>query len=181
MQTNLSQNFFELFDLPVDFQVDTEALALRYRELQRTTHPDRFANAAEQERRLAVQQAAHVNEAYRTLKDPMARARYLLELRGAPIDETDTSMDPGFLMEQMELRESLEGVRGSEEPFDTLDRIRSDIEHRERALVEDLGIALGHGEGDVLERAKDSVRKLQFMRRLLSETEELEEALTHEL
>lgn len=181
MQTDFSKNYFELFEVPVAFQVDTESLALRYRELQRATHPDRFANAPDQERRMAVQQAAFVNEAYRTLKDPVARARYLLELRGTPLDDTDTAMDPAFLMEQMELREALESVRASEDPFGTLDRIRGDIEQRERSLVEDLAVALDHGAGDVESRAKDSVRRLQFMRRLLEETEEIEEALTHEI
>ncbi|HKJ76321.1 MAG TPA: Fe-S protein assembly co-chaperone HscB, partial [Gammaproteobacteria bacterium] len=76
MQADFSQNYFELFGLPEGFEVDSETLSLRYRDLQRALHPDRFAGASDRERRLSVQQTARVNEAYRTLKDPLARARY---------------------------------------------------------------------------------------------------------
>jgi molecular chaperone HscA len=106
MRHDLSHNHFELFGLKAGFEVDGETLALRYRDLQKETHPDRFANASEQERRLSVQLAAQINEAFRVLKSPLARARYLLELKGVVIDDTDTRMDPAFLMEQMELREA---------------------------------------------------------------------------
>ena len=54
----LKQNHFELFKLPVAFEVDTQQLAERYRELQRTLHPDRYANASDRERRLSIQHAA---------------------------------------------------------------------------------------------------------------------------
>lgn len=181
MQANLSRNYFELFELPITFEVDLEALSLRYRELQRATHPDRFAGGSDQERRMAVQQASFVNEGFRTLKDPLGRARYLLELRGAPLDDTDTSMPPAFLMEQMELREELEAVRGSDNPFGRLDRIRGDIEQRERDLVAELAATLDHGQGDVVGEATGSVRKLQFMRKLLAEVDAIEEDLTHEI
>ena len=100
---NLSDDFFVLFDLPVSFDVDLGALAERYREAQRAVHPDKFANASEAERRLSVQMAARVNEAHRVLKDPLARGRYLLELRGVDLDDMDTRFDGAFLMEQMEL------------------------------------------------------------------------------
>ena len=79
---DLSSSYFVLFGLPVSFDVDRKTLAERYRELQRTVHPDRFANAADSERRLSVQMAARVNEGFQTLKDPLARGRYMLELQG---------------------------------------------------------------------------------------------------
>jgi len=81
------RNHFELFGLPVAFEVDMTRLAETYRELQRALHPDRFANASDRERRLSVQQAARVNEAYQILRSPLRRARYLLELRGVEFDE----------------------------------------------------------------------------------------------
>ena len=71
----LTQNHFELFGFPLVFDIDQTQLAERYRELQRSLHPDRFANASEQERRVSVQKAAQVNEAFQTLKAPLARAR----------------------------------------------------------------------------------------------------------
>ncbi len=73
LMLDFSKNYFELFGLPVGFIVDTDALAENYRELQRVIHPDRYANASEQERRLSVQGASRINEAFETLKDPIGR------------------------------------------------------------------------------------------------------------
>lgn len=174
------KNHFELFGLPVSFEVDQELLALRYRELQRAVHPDRFANASEQEKRLSVQQAAQINEAFQVLKSSLSRARYLLELNGMPLDDSDTRMDPLFLMEQIELREALGEVRGKADPFDALNRVRDDIEGRERELIESLQPAFADGGSEALEGARETVRKMQFMQRLLSEVDELEENLVHE-
>lgn len=180
MQPALGKNHYELFELPVSFEVDLETLALRYRELQRAVHPDRFANASDQEKRLSVQQAAQINEAFQVLKSPLPRARYLLELHGLPLDDTDTQMDPAFLMEQMEMREALAEVRGADDPFDALNRARDDIESREREIIESLQQAFNDGSQESLSRAREQVRKMQFMQRLLGEVDDLEENLVHE-
>jgi len=173
----LQQNHFELFGLEPGFELDLDSIAARYRDLQRAVHPDKFANASDQERLLSVQQAAQINEAYQTLKSPLARARYLLELQGVALDDTDTAMDPMFLMEQMEMRESLAGVRGKSDPFAALMALRDTIEGKETALIASLSEAFASGEQAALEGARDTVRKLQFMEKLLSELEELEEEL----
>ena len=104
MSDDLSTNYFEIFALPQSYSVDRAALDERYRKLQQTVHPDRFATATDQERRISMQQTALINEAYETLKDPVLRGRYLLELDGHVIED-DRSMtgDPAFLMEQIEL------------------------------------------------------------------------------
>jgi molecular chaperone HscB len=180
MHADLTSNYFELFGLPLGFDVQGETLALRYRELQRALHPDRFASASDQERRLSVQQAARVNEGFRVLKSPLPRARYLLELSGLPLDDTDTSMEPEFLMQQMELREAVEAVRHSKDPFAALERVRTEIETGERALLEALGQLFDQSDRASLERARQKVRKLQFMQRLLQEVDELEEELVHD-
>ncbi len=173
----LTQNYFELFGLEPGFELDLQSVAARYRDLQRATHPDRFANASDQERRLSVQQSAQINEAYQVLKSPLARARYLLELQGITFDDNDTAMDPLFLMEQMELRESLAGVRGQGDPFTALMALRDTIDERDKAYIASLREAFASGERAALEGARDTVRKMQFMERLLSELEELEEEL----
>lgn len=178
MQPISGQNYFELFDIPVSFEVDQETLSLRYRDLQRAVHPDRFAGASDQEKRLSVQQASLINEAYQTLKTPLPRARYLLELNGITLDDNDTSMDPMFLMDQMELRESLAEVRGKQDPFAELNTLRDRIETKERELVGSLRQLFN--DGDELEPGKDLVRRMQFMQRLLGEVDELEEDLVHD-
>ncbi len=178
MQPATGKNYFELFGLPVRFGIDLEDLSLRYRDLQRTVHPDRFANASEQEKRLSLQQTALINEAFQTLKSPLPRARYLLELNGINLDDNDTAMDPGFLMEQMELREEVAELRGKDDPFGELNKLRDRIESKERELVESLQQLFNVGEE--LENGKDLVRRMQFMQRLLTELDELEETLVHE-
>jgi len=162
--------------------MDLGVLDSRYRELQRSVHPDRFASAGEAERRLSMQQATAINEGYQTLKDPLKRGRYLLELSGYNLgDEPHTTRDTAFLMEQMELRESLGEVRGSSDPFAALEsimqRIASDIvdlqaqlrENFERASVTDL------------EAAAAALMKMQFFRRLQEEVMDLEAMLEDEL
>ena len=125
------KNHFELFGLPVAFDLDADDLASRYRELQRRVHPDKFANASDQERRLSLQMTAQVNEAFQTLKDPVRRGRYLLSLRGIDTDEeTDTAMDPAFLMEQMEWRENLEEIRQADNPHKQLAELANRIGQR---------------------------------------------------
>ena len=173
----LKQNYFELFGLEPGFEIDLSTIAERYRDLQRAVHPDRFANASDQERLLSVQQAAHVNEAYQTLKSPLLRARYLLELQGIALNDTDTTMDPMFLMEQIELRESLAAVPGLSDPFAALMALRDTIDAKDKSFISSLSEAFTSGDEAALQGARDTVRKMQFMEKLLSEVEELEEEL----
>ena len=106
---DLNADFFALLGLPRRFRLAAGELDSRYRELQARVHPDRFASAPEAERRLSMQWASQANEAYRTLKKPLARAGYLIELAGVDLRaETNTAMPADFLMQQMEWREALE-------------------------------------------------------------------------
>ncbi len=179
MTADLKKTHFELFELPAAFDLDQAQLAARYRELQRAVHPDRYASASDQERRLSVQLTAQVNEAYQTLRAPLRRARYLLALHGVVIDDQDTAMDPLFLMEQMELREALAEVRGAADPFAALDGVRGRLEGMERAFVASLSVDLGRATAEALGAAKQTVRKMQFIQRLLEECGDLEERLVH--
>ncbi|MDX5334430.1 MAG: Fe-S protein assembly co-chaperone HscB [Gammaproteobacteria bacterium] len=179
MNIDFSQNHFALFGLPVGFEVDAAALADSYRSLQAQLHPDRFATADDKQRRLSVQGASWVNEAYQTLKDPMRRARYLLELEGVSFnDETETSSDPEFLMEQMALREALGEVREAADPMAALDTVGDRIQALDRALTAEFERA--HAAGD-LAAAKEAVLKMKFFRRLREEVERLEAELEDEL
>ena len=174
---DFSSNFFALFDLPISFEIDLEALSTRYREAQRAAHPDKFANASEAERRLSVQMAARVNEAYRALKAPLSRARYLLELRGIELNETDTAFDGAFLMEQMELRERLAEVKNSAEPNLQLRVIADDIASHSDSLMGQMAELLSRTDDESLQQARDITRKLQFFQRLNEEVAALEDEL----
>lgn len=172
-----NKNYFELFGLPVGFDIDLAALSARYRELARRVHPDKFAQGSDQERRLSMQWTTLVNEAFQTLKDPIRRGRYLLTLSGVELrDETDTAMDPQFLMEQMELREALEEVRGAPQPHKRLAELANDIRRRLDDKTQQFRVALGRGTDDP-RPATNAIREMQFLDKLLREVGELEEEL----
>jgi molecular chaperone HscB len=171
---DLSANHFELFGLPVAFAVDGEGLAARYRELQAETHPDRFANASDQDKRRAQQGASRVNDAFQVLKDPRARARYLLELKGAPVDER-RPLPPLFLMEQMELREALEAARNAEDPMEVVEATLEGAKKRLEAMTAELSACFDDGGPEALARAAETVLKMQFIQKLEEDALKLEE------
>lgn len=106
------QNHFALFQLPQRFAVDLTALEKAYHSVQNQAHPDKFAHATGAEKRVAMQWATRANEAYQTLKNPLKRATYLCELNGVDLQtESNTSMPPAFLMQQMEWREELDDAK----------------------------------------------------------------------
>ena len=182
MAADLSTTHFELFGLPQSFEVDTEQLDSRYRELQRTVHPDRFASGSDQERRISMQRATQINEAYQRLKDPLLRGRYLLVLDGYQLDdEHNTTSDVEFLMEQMELRESLGTVREADDVFAALglimDRIAGDIDERIALLEEQFA----NDSSERFALIADTLTKMQFFRKLQEEAMELEVTLEDEI
>jgi molecular chaperone HscB len=176
---DFSQNHFELMGLPVAYRVDRAALDAAYRHLQGKLHPDRFTQAGGQERRLAMQGAAWVNEAYATLKDDTRRARYLMTLKGMEFDdERDTANDPEFLMEQMGLREALEEATEAADPLARLDELGRDIRARRSKLSEAFDEAFNEGH---LDEAKALVRKMRFYDKLREEATRAAERLEDEL
>lgn len=176
--TDLTSNYFDLFKLPISFEVNLKGLSERYRSLQNSVHPDKFANASDSERRLSVQQSARINEAFQTLKNPLSRAKYLLEINGVDMNaDTDTQMDPLFLMQQMELRESLAEVKNSANPIDELLKINNNIDQAINSIISELKLIFPEGEPGDLTAARDCVRRLQFMTRLQEEVHSLEETL----
>ncbi|WP_299591373.1 Fe-S protein assembly co-chaperone HscB [uncultured Microbulbifer sp.] len=170
----MQQNHFEIFGLPVSYAVDRQALAKRYRELQQEFHPDRFAAKSEREQMLSMQYAAQINEANNTLKDPVARAAYLLQLAGVEINPEQTTADGEFLMQQMMLREQLEDVRTAADPEAELDNLGSEAGQLFKAQEAAFASALS---ANALEEAKSALLKLQFLAKLQRQVEELEEDL----
>ena len=165
---NLNQNHFELFGLPARFDVDLAQLDTRYRELQREVHPDRFAAAPDAERRVSMQLATRVNEAYQTLKSPLKRAVYILQLRGVdPKLETNTAMPSEFLMEQISWRERIEA--GSEEP-EALLRLQAGLRDESRKIYETLHGQLDERRDD--EAASQTARMLMFYEKLDDEIDD---------
>jgi len=175
----LSQNYFELFEIPVSYDVDVNQLQHRYRDLQKAVHPDKYANASSQERRISMQQTSLINQALHTLKHPVERAVYLLQLKGIDFTmDNETTMDAAFLMEQMEMREKLESMRQQQDPLTELDIMRTDARSKMSALAEKFKQAY---QSDELDDAREIVRKLQFMNKAKNEIDELTATIEDEL
>ncbi len=182
MAADLSSSYFQLFGLPRSFEIDAAQLDSRYRELQRIVHPDRYVNASDQERRLAMQQATRINEGYQTLKDPLKRGRYLLELGGFVFsDQHHTTRDPEFLMRQMELREALGAVKTAGAPLVVLASLIDGIAADFAALTGELQSRFSGGDCGDAQAAAGILMKMQFFRRLQEEARELEAAIEDEL
>lgn len=184
-QNSLDNNYFSLLGLPVSFQIDKKKLNDNYHELQKSVHPDKFANTTDRERRLSVQKAAQINDALETLKNPLRRSIYLLSLFAIELGENDSSMDPAFLMEQMELRENLSQVHTKEEPLAALDDIMADVKQRVDVAINNIAaqfdkILSSESNSDrdtMLKEAKSQVLKMQFLNRLQEECLNMEEDL----
>ena len=172
MTPNIAQDHFSLFGLPSAYVLDAVSLERAYREIQARIHPDRFVNSGEAEKRASMQWATRVNEAYRTLKDPVLRAKYLLEQAGLDVGfETNTAMAPAFLMRQMELRESLEEAKDTS----ALDALSAQLS-KDRQRLETLLAAKIDGEKDY-PAAIGTLRELQFLARFGEEIGTAYEAL----
>lgn len=175
----LTSNFFEIFDVPVAYQVDLDLIQQRYRELQKAVHPDKFVNASDQEKRISMQQTSWINEAFNTLRQPVDRAIYLLKLKGVDLNlENETTMDMAFLMEQMEMREALSEVRSKDDPLEELDKFSRQIKNKMQSLVEGFSAAY---ENNQLDDAREWIRKMQFIQKAGKEVDELSAKIEDEL
>jgi molecular chaperone HscB len=175
MSTNFSSNYFELFGLSPAYAIDAARLDAAYRELQSRVHPDRFASASDAERRRSMQWATLANEAYQTLKKPLSRARYLVQLNGVSTEEeTNTAMPADFLMKQMEWREAVQEAR-KERDVAALHVLAGELAQEGQSLLELVERALDRDQD--YRQAAHFVRKLRFLEKLHDEIGDAHEAL----
>jgi molecular chaperone HscB len=160
MTLTLQSSDFELFGLPERFEQDRDAIDARWKELQREAHPDRFAAQGAAAQRVAMQWSVRINEGYQRLKEPIKRAAYLCELRGAPIAaENNTAMPAQFLVEQMEWREALDDAQGQKD----LDALEEQLGRTRRQALQRIAKLLDE-EGDAAAAAQQ-VRAFMFIER----------------
>jgi molecular chaperone HscB len=171
---DFSRNHFDLLGLPACFRIDAAALERAYRALQSDVHPDRHVGGTDAEKRLALQASARVNEAYRALQDPVARAEYLLHLRGVDVrTETDNALPVAFLTQQLERREDAEEAADSQdEPrlAALVDAVRADA----AGLQTEVEAALDAAD---LERGRRRLRELRFLTHLVEDLDEMRAAV----
>jgi molecular chaperone HscB len=168
----LDDDDFSLFGLPPRFALERTQIDERWRALQCEVHPDRFAAQGTAAQRVAMQWAVRVNEAYRRLKDPLARGSYLCEMRGAPIGaENNTAMPADFLMQQMAWREALDDADGEA----SVQAIDDQVQAEQQALMARLQDQLDV-QGDAVAAAQ-TVRALMFVARFREDIDRRLEAL----
>ena len=156
-------NHFELLGVPVSFNVPMASLDSTYRELQSRAHPDRFARATAAERRVAMQLATRINEAYQTLRNPLNRAIYLLEMQGIDVrSETHTVMEPEFLMRQLDWRENIDDARAARN-LGRLNTLNEELLAEKRARFLHLEKLFGSG---AMQPAAEAARQLLFIEKL---------------
>ena len=169
----VDQNYFQLFNLPESYNLDSRTLLAEYHKLQLEFHPDKYSNSPESEKMSALSSASYINDAYETLKSPLKRAGYVLTLRGkdiANVSQEDLSME--LLMEQMQLRESLDDLTKDDSALPKLEALKDNVQvkisEKQSNFHEDV-------VKDDLPSAKRVFHELQFLFKLLSEIEESEE------
>ena len=155
----MTQNYFELFNLPEKFQIDLEMLQENYRAIQKEIHPDRFATSSENEKVQSMIKSTQANDGYLTLKSPIKRAKYILSLHKSVEKIT---LPPDFLMQQMEWEEHFEAI---EKNSSELTEFKSTInkKYKEYSLLISTQIDHDHNWSD----AAISIDKLYFIDKLI--------------
>jgi molecular chaperone HscB len=176
IQPETTADHFAVLGLPVRFAQDDKDLEQRYRNLQRKLHPDRFATRSAEERRMSLARATTANAAYRTLRDPVRRAAYLLELSGRKIADhgngPSSGADPAFLMEMMEMRETLEEARTRHDTV-RIEELASSVRGRRDAAMVEIASAFERARPEDVEPL---LGRLRYYTRLLDEVAAFEEA-----
>jgi molecular chaperone HscB len=164
LTASLSETDFVLFGLVERFAQDGAVLADKWKALQREAHPDKFAAHGASAQRLAMQWSVRINEGYQRLKDPLKRAAYLCELRGAPINaENNTAMPTAFLMQQIEWREAADDATSDGQ----IETLLAEVSALKQNLLAQCGRTLD--EVNDPQAASQLVRSLMFIEKFESE------------
>src|SRR5438034_10542427 len=126
--------------MPRRLWIDMSALEQKFLQMSWKLHPDNFVNASEQERELSLRRSSELNDAYRTLCDPVGRVEYLLGIEGARKEGEHKQQAPPELLEEVfELNESLDELRDAKSSGGDLTALKSRLEAAEKSFQEKLG------------------------------------------
>jgi molecular chaperone HscB len=162
-------NYFSYLGLKKQLKLDLDELEKRFYEMSRKYHPDYFSNGDNIEKEISIERTAFLNSAYKILRDPVQRAKYLLQLEWGEIPMEEKKVPPEILMEVMDLQEKLQ-----EEKFEKdsekkkilgkeLEHIRTDLKHKLESLNSELESLFEKWDSldssDESENAKTSILK----------------------
>lgn len=155
---NYSGTYFELFSLPEKLIVNLDILELKYLEIQRLTHPDKYADKSLTEQMHAINFTALLNTAYETLQDVVKLAVYVLKNKGVDaLPETGHKTPPELMMKSFEMHEALEDLKS----LDALKAFKKKTEEEQKALVEALELDI---QKDNLQQAQQKTVELKFFK-----------------
>ena len=179
-------DLFAVLGLKRRLVVDPDDLERRYHEASRAVHPDRHQTAGERDRTFSLAASAAVNRAYRTLRDPIARGRYWLDLHGTPLGERNNQVPPALAELVFETQEQLAELRGSSDPSAArrgIEAALADLDARLRALVAELEerYAAWDGAGgetpDALAELKRRLSEIAYLNTLRDDVDETLDSL----
>ena len=140
LQAAGTTDYFALFEMPRKLWIEMNALEQRFLQLSWKLHPDNFVNATETERELSLKRSSELNDAYRVLRDPVARVEYLLGLENMRKEGEHKQQAPPELLEEVfELNESLDELREAKSSGSDLAALKSRLEAVEKSFGENLG------------------------------------------
>ena len=195
--TTLATDYFSVFELPRKLWVDMTALEQKFLQLSWKLHPDNFVNATEEEQELSLKRSSELNDAYRTLKDPVARVEYLLAIEGERKEgEKKQQAPPELLEEVFELNESLDELREAKSAGSDVAGLReslhvaekhfgeklAEVDAQMQATAKDWDAALDNGADDaarkkIMARLNEHLNRRSYIRNLvMNVAKELEEA-----
>ena len=121
----IKMNFFELFGLPIGFQVDTNKLRAAFMDIQRASHPDKFTQDSPEAQEEALERSAIANKAFTLLNNKELVLPYVLETMGFIEPDEKYNLSPDFLMEMMELNEGWMDADTNEEKENIISQIKT--------------------------------------------------------
>jgi molecular chaperone HscB len=170
---------FAMLGVERRFDLDLAVLEKTHRELSRALHPDKYAQAGASERRAVLEKAASVNEAWRTVRDPIKRAEALFELAGIKVGEdNEPKASNAFLMEVLDEREALAEARAAKD-LAKVRAVGAAMEKRAKDAEAKLAAGFGSLGGSADEAAAQKLLpllgELRFYKRFLDEVSAIEE------
>jgi molecular chaperone HscB len=172
--STVSTDYFQALGLPRKLQLDTAQLEQRRRELSRQYHPDRFATKSLEEQRFATDMTSLVNDAYRTLKDPITRAEYVLRQAGLDIAE-QTKVPQELLEEVFELNMALEELRqGDQDARQQIESAGQQFQQMLQNITQQLNSLFSAYDADddsALGRMRNLLNRRRYVQNLMEEVE----------
>jgi molecular chaperone HscB len=171
-------DYFAFFGLERRLSIDVDDLQRRYYSLSRLVHPDRFQRGTSNEKRFALDATAILNDAYRTLRDPVTRAEYVLKDEGVGARDRQAKRVPPELIEEVfELNMALEELRGGDAAVrprvgQALERFRGRRDQIDRDLSPLFSEYDGAGSREVLDKIRGLLDRRSYIANLIGELEE---------